>query len=239
MMVTSVIAGLIVTRPWLGWPRAAWLRSANPFKLMLAMLMYFLAAFLLPCSVVSLLFAALMNIAPVEAWAMSLPWQARLVMFGVVLLALWILLFVVLVRAARRPEVDSVEANARPLSEREREASERKKIETEAVAAGKRSRHLGVFMLVLGLLAAYAFIYRPYAALLGGSTTVSFDPVMVALLPVVLGYGLAYGVIGQSARDLLGEPGTHNMLDWLFAAVLLCVGALLYWWLTQQVAPPG
>ena len=238
MMMTSVVAGLIVTRPWLGWPRAAWLRSANPFKLMVAMLMYFLAAFLLPCSVVFLLFAALMNIAAVEAWAMSLPWQARLAMYGVALFALWILLFVALVRAARRPEADSAsrpEPYARPLSDREREASARKKLETEAAAAATRSRISGVFMLILGLIAAYVFVYKPYAALLVGATAVTFNPVAVVVLPLVLGHGLAYGVIGDSARELLGEAESRNKRGWLLAALGLAVGALLYWGLTKQL----
>lgn len=101
------------------------------------------------------------------------------------------------------------------------------------------SRGIGLFALVGSCVLTYMFVYQPYVGAVTHAPSVFLSLKGVAVVPLILVFGMLYGVFPAFAEQHFGGVQTPRPLWWVLSGVLVVAGFVLYWWLRQVVAANG
>ena len=102
----------------------------------------------------------------------------------------------------------------------------------------RNARLFGTLLLLIGVVAAYFFVYLPYAAIQAEEDYVSVGKA-VFVVPIFIGFGLFYLLSGERAVELLGSVQKPTRLAYVLAFALGGIGFAAYIFLREQMKARG
>jgi hypothetical protein len=100
-------------------------------------------------------------------------------------------------------------------------------------------RFFGFWALGASALLTWMFVYRPYAAMQARAADVSINLEGVAVIPLLLGFGVLYGLVPRLGHRWFGDPQQPRRAWWVLAIVLVAAGFALFAWLDNELARNG
>jgi hypothetical protein len=101
---------------------------------------------------------------------------------------------------------------------------------------------MGLFLFLLGVVIAYLAVYSPLKGATDGAPEVSVSMKGAFIVPLLVGYGLVFTLLGPRAGALFGgwRPGEKpTLLGWALLLLLLGAGVGLYFWLVAALRGYG
>jgi hypothetical protein len=108
-----------------------------------------------------------------------------------------------------------------------------------------QKRKAGTLLLFLGTAGAYFAIYRPLALAQDGAPSVITSRLVIALLPLLIGYGAAYALFPSFVDNHLGgypeerPSAPSSAVGWLFVIAILLFGIALSFWAQTRLNALG
>jgi hypothetical protein len=113
------------------------------------------------------------------------------------------------------------------------------RLEARAKAGGGLERIGGLLLLLAGAVLSYTCVYQPLAAADRQEKEISVSLKGAIFCPLAVGLGLAYLLLGKSAKAVFGTREKPSPLVYVVAVLLVLVGLGLYAYIRGALEAKG